>query len=403
LLGDDAPCQPTNSALSREIKNISLDIRSNIVNFISVYDMSFNPIPDIFPSPTRLTRGRLTAMPPKSTQNWFWQTMLAKDLTFRQRISMNSLQLRKDELAARVAWMYFLGKKTQREIALALELSRPTVNRLIATATKRGLVTVRFNHPLAECVKLADRLCKRFNLSLCEVAPLEGNFEGSPIRPIAAVGAAVFERYLADPKVKVIAMGAGRTLRTVIDETAETDLPDLKILSITGSVSLDGSFNRYNAGLRAADRTGAKHFLLPVPLVADSPEGKERWCRHDLYRLVNNLYVEADVAFIGIGHIAEKCPMVQDGFITREEARELVAQGAVADVLGWPLDRTGKLVTSTLTERVTSMSLATLAARPVIALVGGPERVSAILAALRGHWISGLVTDQETARSLLML
>ena len=122
-----------------------------------------------------------------------------------------------------------------------------------------------------------------------------------------------------------------------------------------------------------------------------------------MYRLVHHLYVEADVAFIGIGHIAEKCPIVQDGFITREEARELVAQGAVADVLGWPLDRTGKLVASKLTERVTSMSLATLAARPVIAFVGGAERVPGILAALRGHWISGLVTDQETAKSLLKL
>ena len=198
-------------------------------------------------------------------------------------------------------------------------------------------------------------------------------------------------------------MGAGRTLRAVIDETTETDLPDLKIVSITGSVALDGSFSRFNAGLRAADRTGGKHFLLPVPLIADSPEAKKRWCSQDLYRLVHNLYADADAAFIGIGNIAEKCPIVQDGFVTREEARELVAQGAVADVLGWPLDRTGKLVASKLTERVTSMSLATLATRPVIAFVGGQERVPAILAALRGHWISGLVTDQNTATSLLKL
>jgi DNA-binding transcriptional regulator LsrR (DeoR family) len=86
----------------------------------------------------------------------------------------------------------------------------------------------------------------------------------------------------------MLAMGAGRTLRAVIDETAETNLPQLKILSITGSVSLDGSFNRFNAGLRAADRTGGKHFLLPVPLVAESPEAKKRWCSHELYRLVHD-------------------------------------------------------------------------------------------------------------------
>lgn len=84
--------------------------------------------------------------------------------------------------------------------------------------TKRGLVTVRVNHPLAECVKLAEQLRARFNLSLCEVAPLRGTWEGSPVGPIAAVGSAVFERYLSNPQVKMLGMGAGITLRAVIDE-----------------------------------------------------------------------------------------------------------------------------------------------------------------------------------------
>jgi DNA-binding transcriptional regulator LsrR (DeoR family) len=332
----------------------------------------------------------------------YQQRVLAKGPVLVQRGFMNSIESR-DDLAARVAWMHFLERKTQQEIAATLDLSRPTVNRLIAYASKRGLVTVRVNHPLAECVRLAEQLRARFNLSLCEVAPLKGTWEGSPVGPIAAVGSAVFERYLSNPEVKMLGMGAGKTLRAVIDETAETNLPQLKILSITGSISLDGSFNRFNAGLRAADRTGGKHFLLPVPLVAESPEAKQRWCSHELYRLVHDLYSKADAAFIGIGHIAEACPLVRDGFVTREEAIELADKGAVADVLGWPVDRTGKLVECRLTQRVTSMSLATLAARPVIAFAGGPERISAILAALRGHWISGLVTDQITAKTLLSL
>jgi DNA-binding transcriptional regulator LsrR (DeoR family) len=332
----------------------------------------------------------------------YQQRVLAKGSVLVQRGLMNSIESR-DDLAARVAWMHFLEKKTQQDIAATLDLSRPTINRLIAYATKRGLVTVRVNHPLAECVKLAEQLRAGFNLSLCEVAPLKGTWEGSPVGPIAAIGSAVFERYLSNPEVKMLGMGAGKTLRAVIDETAETNLPQLKILSITGSVSLDGSFNRFNAGLRAADRTGGKHFLLPVPLVAESPEAKQRWCSHELYHLVHDLYATADAAFIGIGHIAEACPLVRDGFVTREEAIELAGRGAVADVLGWPVDRTGKLVECSLTERVTSMPLTTLATRPVIAFAGGPERIPAILAALRGHWISGLVTDQITAKTLLSL
>lgn len=316
---------------------------------------------------------------------------------------MRSNQEKKNDLATRVAWMYYVAKQTQQDIATALDLSRPTVNRLIAQATDRGLVTVRFNHPLGECVELAERLCKRFSLSFCEIAPLEPEFSGSPLESIATVGAAVLERYLADPKLAVLATGSGRTLRAVIDGAAEIRLPNLKVISITGSVALDGSFSRYNAGLRTADLTGGKHFLLPVPLVAESPEAKERWCAHELYHRVQTLYAQSDVALIGVGPIAAKCPMVEDGFITRQEAEDLVSLGAVGDVLGWPLDRNGKLVGSAVAERVTSMPLPTLASRPVIAFAGGEARVQAILAALRGHWISGLVTDQQTARRLLIL
>src|SRR5262245_25182426 len=115
----------------------------------------------------------------------YQQRVLAKGSVVVQRALMNSVESR-DDLAARVAWMHFLERKTQHEIADALHLSRPTVNRPIAYATKRGLVTVRVNHPLAECVKLAEQLRARFNLSLCEVAPPTGTWKGTAGAPIAA-------------------------------------------------------------------------------------------------------------------------------------------------------------------------------------------------------------------------
>ena len=77
-------------------------------------------------------------------------------------------------------------------------------------------------------------------------------------------------------------------------------------------------------------------------------------------------------------------------------------QGGTIDSVG-DAGQTPKLVECRLTERVTSMPLTTLATRPVIAFAGGAERIPAILAALRGHWILGLVTDQITAKTLLSL
>jgi len=44
-----------------------------------------------------------------------------------------------------------------------------------------------------------------------------------------------------------------------------------------------------------------------------------------------------------------------------------------------------------------------LAERTVIAFAGGVRKIPAILAALRGRWISGLITDQQTAQQLATL
>lgn len=47
-------------------------------------------------------------------------------------------------------------------------------------------------------------------------------------------------------------------------------------------------------------------------------------------------------------------------------------------------------------------ALAHIGEPPRHCFAGGEDRIQAILAALRGHWISGLGTDQQTARRLLV-
>ncbi|WP_308411083.1 sugar-binding domain-containing protein, partial [Burkholderia pseudomallei] len=39
--------------------------------------------------------------------------------------------------------------------------------------------------------------------------------------------------------------------------------------------------------------------------------------------------------------------------------------------------------------------------RPTIGFAGGPRKRAAVLAALRGRWLSGLVTDETCARAAL--
>ena len=77
-------------------------------------------------------------------------------------------------LAARAAWLSFIGGYTQEEIAQKLGLSRVKINRLIAEATEAGLVRVFVEGNDAECVALEDRIAAHWKLDFCTVSPTVG-------------------------------------------------------------------------------------------------------------------------------------------------------------------------------------------------------------------------------------
>jgi DNA-binding transcriptional regulator LsrR (DeoR family) len=95
------------------------------------------------------------------------------------------------------------------------------------------------------------------------------------------------------------------------------------------------------------------------------------------------------------------CPMYRDGFLTKQEVTELVKAGAVGDNLGWAFNQAGELVRAPSQQRVTSIQLRRPSKKPVIAFAGGEHKALAVLGALRGQWINGLVTDESCARAIL--
>jgi DNA-binding transcriptional regulator LsrR (DeoR family) len=310
-------------------------------------------------------------------------------------------QEEKLEVAVRAAWLYYVAGNTQHEIAEKLQISRPTAQRLVASALERGLVKVRVNHKVASCLEMAIEIRQRYSLVVCDVVPVNLDNSDQILRKIAVAGAQVMETYLGELQPKIIALGSGQTIKAVIGELNAFARPQHRLISLVGTIARDGSSNRYDAALQAAEKIGGKCFLLPAPLMADSPEERRQWCRHRLYKVVEELSSQADVAFVGIGDMRVGGPMHRDGFLTEEEVMELVKAGAVGDNLGWAFDQTGELVRVSSQQRVTSIQLRSSAQRPIIAFAGGDHKAQAVLGALRGKWINGLVTDENCGRIIL--
>ncbi len=314
-----------------------------------------------------------------------------------------SRQQEKLDQAARAAWMYYVANNTQNEIADHLGISRQMAQRLVAYAVEQGLVHVRIEHGITDCLALAEAMKARFGLSLCRVVPATDRDSEGLRRMLAVAGAEVMTQFLQSETPIVVNLGSGRTLKAVIDELTDIDRPQHRIVSMVGAIATDGASNRYDVALRTAEKTRSKYFMLPAPLIADSAEDCRQWCSHRVYRVVSELSAHADVTFIGIGSVGPGCPLEEDGFLSAEEISQLVTDGAAGEIIGHAVDHNGRPVSSAITDRVTSLQLPTSADRPVIAFAGGESKYAALNAALRGQWLSGLVTDEASARQALAM
>lgn len=306
---------------------------------------------------------------------------------------------RKLDQAARAAWLYYVAGNTQDEIAHKLNVSRQAVQRLVSLAVGAKLIKFRLDHPLAACMALGHEIARRFGLGYCDVQPADPA-AASPVPSIAIGAAEYLATFLGQKAPLVVAFSTGRTLRAMAGEVPNLACPQHRFVSLVGAVSRDGQASAFEVVMRLAERVGARCFPMPAPVVTSSVEELRMLQSHHAYAVIRDLAREAGVAFVGISHVAPGSPLHADGFVTRAEIDELVRLGAVGEIAGWAFDRDGRVLAGGTNERVAAIPLPEIGGR-LVAAGGGPEKVTALAAALRGRLLHGLITDETTAAAIL--
>jgi len=302
--------------------------------------------------------------------------------------------------AARAGWLYFIAGHTQDEIARMLQVSRASAQRLVSLCLAERLITFRLEHPIAACMELAFRLKERFELTHCEVVPVD------PAAPLATAGIAersanLLETTLRSETPVIVALGTGRAVRAAVERVTPIDRPYHQIVSLVGNISADGSASFFDTVGRLADRTGARHYPMPLPFLMSSEDERNRMVRIEPIAKVKAVAAKADLRLIGIGQMDQKAQVHIDGFVTREELFEMMRLGAVGEITGWAYDARGRLIKGGTNRRITSIPPQMPASSATIGAAVGRVKVPAIKAALAGRLINGLITDEATARAIL--
>ena len=303
------------------------------------------------------------------------------------------------EQAARAAWLYYIGGRTQDEIAAALNISRQAAQRLVALALTEKLIKFRVDHPIGACMALGEALTARYRLRACEVVPDGG--PGGTLAAVAVAGARLLERWFLQKAPLTLGVSTGRTLRAVAAELPPLAAPQHKVFSLCGIIARDGRAIAAEPVMQLAERTGAQCYPMPLPVVVATVAERQVLQAQGIYQRLSDLAAESRYLMVGIGHVGWRAPVHAQGVITDAELTELIEAGAVGEIAGRPFDAAGRPVSSPINERVTGLAVTPGQPGVRVGIATGAEKVAALRGALEGGLVNAVITDEPTARAVL--
>ncbi len=298
------------------------------------------------------------------------------------------------------AWLYYVDELTQKEIADRLGTSRVTVIKLLADAKARGLVKVEVDAAIASRVTLSRELADRFNLDEALVIPSLD--EDDILKRLGRAAAVMLLDKLSDGESLAVAWG--RTVSAVAESVSvHTKLRDITVCQLVASP--DGMASDFSPELCSsllANRLGAKCVNLLAPAIVSDASVKASLMQEPSIAAQFDIIRKSSTALFGIGELGEGSTVATQNLHTGETLKRVEEDGAVAVLMGLFIDAEGEEVRSMVHDRQIGASLETLMTIPKrICVAGGPQKTVPIRAALRGGFVTHLVTDEPTAQSLM--
>ena len=307
------------------------------------------------------------------------------------------------QLMMRAARLYYEDYLTQQQIATELEVSRPTVSRLLTQARREGIVRITIADPLTSHEELASELVRTFGIKRAIVVSGEGLSSELLRRRIGIACAEYLHKTLNEGCQ--FGIGWGRTLCSVV-EALDTEVRlKIHVVPLIGGLGqISSSFQVNELARQLAAAFGGTWQPFYVPAFVEDPAALDGLLRLPDVQAVIQAWTRIDTALVGIGHFASQhqSSMLFYNYIGKAALQGLEQCHAVGDICGQFFDTQGHQCFEE--RRVLGIPLDSLKAlKEVIGVAGAPEKAPAILGALRGGFVDVLVTDSVAARTVLEL
>jgi DNA-binding transcriptional regulator LsrR (DeoR family) len=297
------------------------------------------------------------------------------------------------------AWLYHHDNLTQNQIANVMGISRASVANYLQLAKEQNIVSISVRPDLVQQIEISRELRRKFGLRNALIIPGDGG-SAKPAQRIGAAGAA-FLLQLLRPR-DILGVAWGRTVLALSRVLPIQSRPELTVAQLVGSHGDEEGFSAEQCTLNIATRLGARCISIFAPAIVGRPELREMLMDDPSLREQFATVRACNKALIGVCTVKRNSLIFEARLFSEDLSREYISKGAVGVICGRFFDRKGIPVLGSADNRMIGLTLEELRRIPCrIAVAGGPEKTEAMLGALRGEYITDLVTDEATARSLL--
>lgn len=326
-----------------------------------------------------------------------------------------------DDMLVRVAWLYYVEEMTQAAIGDLLGLTRRAVNEMLGQARSAGLVNITINASLRDCIEAEKALERRFGLAAARVVPTPQDQDAKTWAVLGQAGASYLEGCLDRGEVSTLAVGWGNTLNalqhvlalrgrkggpadTMATDSAATDGTGsgLVVKSIMGALTTGHEITSFDIVRGFAHRLDATGHYFAAPIYSSSPQSRRTLLEQPEFREPYARLCDADIALVSVGGMSRQSLQIRHGIPAWVSAEDLVAAGAVGDIIGRYLDAEGAELDHPINGCAMSPELDSFRKIPRrVVISGGRDKHQVMRAVAQSGLATVLITDLDCARALL--
>ena len=201
----------------------------------------------------------------------------------------------------------------------------------------------------------------------------------------------------------VLGVAWGRTVLSLAENLPEKAMPDSCVVQVIGSQrsAYDG-FTAEECVAFIARRLHARSINLHAPAALSNAALRDALMREPTIQEQFARIRSCNKLLFGVCTVKANSLVFASGLISVDESKYYIANGAVGVIAGRFYDIDGNWLRGTMDDRMIGINLEDVRSVPTrIAAAGGPDKTDAILGALRGDYVTALITDEPTARNIL--